>query len=118
MRRAVRDLDPLRMKHGDGVIETVHLKREMSQIGLDLHRSAAGEVADLNFLVALWRFQEDQLGTSRGFMSADFVQTENLAIKRKGLFEIVDSVSRVQELSNECHGREIRKLSVMAQSWV
>ena len=44
-------------------IETVHLEREMREIGLHLHRAAAGEKADFNLLLAFGRLEKNQFRT-------------------------------------------------------
>ena len=43
------------------LIEVVDLKSEVRQIGTDYNRAAPVEFAYLNFLIAAWCFQEDEL---------------------------------------------------------
>lgn len=42
-------------------VQIVHLKSEMRQIGADDNRAAPVEFTYLNFLIASWCFQEDEL---------------------------------------------------------
>ena len=43
------------------LVQIVDFKREMRQIGADDNRAAPVEFAYLNFLIAAWCFQEDEL---------------------------------------------------------
>ena len=45
----------------DELVQIIYLKCEMRQIGTDDNRAAPVEFAYLNFLIAAWCFQEDEL---------------------------------------------------------
>jgi hypothetical protein len=66
------------------LIHVIHRKSQMRQIGLYLHRTAFGKMADLDQLFAGRGFQEDQHSPSRGTVPINLLQTKDITIKRYG----------------------------------
>jgi len=77
------------------LIETLDFKRQMRQVGLHLHRAAAGEIGDFNLLLALWRFQKNQFRSARRFVPAQLFQAKHVFVKPDRSFQIVDPIPRV-----------------------
>jgi hypothetical protein len=63
------------------LIQVVHLKREMGEVGSNHNRPAFVEFANLNFLVAIGRFQKHELRTATRRLAANLFETEDIFIK-------------------------------------
>ena len=73
---------------------------EVGQVGADDDGAAGGEGADFDEFVAVRRFEEDEFGAAGGFVAFDFFEAEDVFVEGDGFFEIVDSVTGVQELGD------------------
>ncbi len=74
------------------------LEAEVGQIRTDLHRSAFVELANLDFLLAVWSLEKYQLRSARTFRAACYFKTEYVTVKADCLLEIRDAVAGVEEL--------------------
>src|SRR5688572_24879054 len=72
----------------------------MSQIGLHFHRPAGREMAKLDEFVTPRRFEEDQFGAARRLVPSGLFQTEHVAVEPHRAFEVIDSITGVQQ--SEC----------------
>ena len=88
----------------------VDLERQMREIGLHLHRPASGKTAKLDEFFAARRFQENQFRSARRLVSIDFLKPENLAIKFHRAFQIIHTVTRMQQFRDNAHGERIARL--------
>src|SRR3954471_4101155 len=79
-------------------LEVVDLEREMGQVRSNDDRAALVELADLDFFLASWRLEENELRTAPGSVPAGFLQPEDVSIKRDGFFQIGYAVPRVEKL--------------------
>ena len=84
-------------------VEAVHLERQMREIGLDRHGSAAGEMADFNFLVAFGRLEKDEFRAARRSVPLDFLEAEDFAVESHRAFQIIHAVARMQEFCDLAH---------------
>jgi len=78
------------------LVQIVDFKCEMRQIGTDDNRAAPVEFAYLNFLIAAWCFQEDELRSTPRGVATNFLETEDVLVKRNGLLQVVYAIARVQ----------------------
>src|SRR5690349_4046425 len=60
-RRAIGDLDPLRVERGDRCVEAFDLKGQMDEVFLNLHWTARWETGQFNQLVAVGNLQEGEM---------------------------------------------------------
>ena len=60
-------------------------------------RSALIELADLNLLLALRRFEEDQLRAAPGSVPARFLQAEHVPVEVDRFLQILHPIASVQE---------------------
>ena len=61
----------------------------MGQVRTDHYRPALIEFAQLDFLLAARRLEENQLRTATGSVPARFLQTEHVFVKRDRLLEVL-----------------------------
>ena len=80
------------------LLDVVDFESQMGQIRTDYHGTAVIELTDFNFLFAPRRLEENQLRTSTGGVPSRFLQTENVAVERNGLFQIGHPISSVEKL--------------------
>ncbi len=78
------------------ILQTVHFKRDMSQIGLDLHRTTLIILAKLNGFVTFRCFHKHQFRAARGFVPAHFLQAQNVLVKFHSFVEVIHPVAGVQ----------------------
>jgi len=78
------------------LVQIVDFECDMREIGADDNRAAPIEFAYLNFLLAAWCFQENELGPASGSMATHLLQSENILVERNGLFQVVYAIARVQ----------------------
>jgi len=76
-------------------VEIVHFESEMCQIGPNYDRAALIEFAKFDFLLALGRFQKNQLRAAAGSMPAKLLESENVFVKRDRLLQIGHAVTSV-----------------------
>lgn len=79
--RPVREWITLGRRLPGEFLDVVDLKGKMGQVGPDQDRAALVKLAELDFLLASGRFQEDQLRAAPRGVAPDFLQPENIAIK-------------------------------------
>ena len=82
---------------GDGERRERGARGEMGQVGPDHDRPALVKFAELDFLFAPGRFQEDQLRSAPRSVAPHFLQPENVAIKRNRLLQVADAIAGVQK---------------------
>src|SRR5438309_4459124 len=93
----VRDLDALGLQRADGVIEIVHLKRQVDEVLLDLDRAAWRETAQLDQLLAVRDFQKRQVRAARGCFAFEDFQPQDVLVKCDRLVHVTDTHSSVQQ---------------------
>ena len=71
------------------LVQVVHLKSKMRQIGADHYRPALIKFANLDFFVAAGGFQKDELGAAPGCLTSNLFQSENVLVKRDGRWQVV-----------------------------
>lgn len=104
---AVGEGDAVRGEVAPEGLETVDLKGEVGEVGLDLDWAAVGEIAELDGFLAFGGFEEDQFGAAGRFVATDFLEPENIAIEPDGSFQIVHSVAGVEQFESEAHGASL-----------
>jgi capsid portal protein len=57
------------------LIQVLHLKSQMREVRSNHNRPALVEFANLNFLVAIGRFQKNELRTAAGRLAANLFET-------------------------------------------
>src|ERR1700730_18125619 len=93
--RAVRERITFRGRSASEFIQIIDLESQMRQIGTDHDRPAFVELADLNFLLALWRFEENKLRTAPGSMPANFLETQHVLVEGDRLLQGGHAVASV-----------------------
>ena len=78
------------------LIEVVHFKGEMRQIGADHYRPALIKFSNLDFFVAAGGFQKDELRAAPGCLTSNLFQSENVLIERDGFLQVMHAIARVQ----------------------
>ena len=78
--------------------KVVHLESEMGQVRPHHYGAALVELADLDFLIAAGRLQENQLRSAPGSVPARFLEPEDVPIKRDRFFQIGYAIPGVEEL--------------------
>jgi hypothetical protein len=78
------------------LVQIVHFKCEMRQIGADDDRSAIVELTDLNFLIAARRFEKDELRPAPGGLPANLLKAEDVLVKRDRFLQVMYAIARVQ----------------------
>src|SRR4051794_25457017 len=96
--RAIRERITFFRRFPGERFKVVHLESEMSQVRPYHYRTALVELADLNFLVAPWRLEENQLRAAPGSVPARLFQSKNITVKCHGPVQIRDAIPRVQKL--------------------
>src|SRR5205823_532085 len=86
--------------------EIIDLKSEVSEVGLDLNGAAGREITNFDEFFAGGSFEEDEFGTARGFVAADFQQAEHIDVKTNRFFKLVHAVAGVQQLFDSAHSRD------------
>lgn len=107
--RAVGILDAMSGQMFSELLKIFDFESKVSEIGLDGHGAAVGEVTDLDEFFTLGRLEKDQLGAARRFMTADFMQTEDVPVKADGLFQIVHSIAGVKKFFDSAHELKITR---------
>src|SRR5205809_5633018 len=79
------------------LVQIIHFECEMRQIGTNLHRTALIKFAKLDFLVATWCFQEDELRSAARCVSSNLFESENILIKRNRFLQVMYAIARVQQ---------------------
>src|SRR2546425_12118465 len=74
--RAVGDLDTLGLQGPDGLVQVVHLKREVDQIFLDSDGPSRREAAELDQLLAVRHFEEGQMRAARRRLAAHHLHSD------------------------------------------
>ena len=75
-------------------------KGEVCQIRPDLHRPTNIILADLDLLLALRGFEKDELRSAPALTTTSLLKPQDIAVKMNGLFQIVNTITSVKELSN------------------
>src|SRR5438132_3688294 len=96
--RAVGDLDALGLQGPDGLVQVVHLKREVDQIFLDSDRPARREAAELDQLLAVRHFEEGQMRAARRRLALQHLQAEHLGVEPDGLVHVAHPHPGMQQL--------------------
>ena len=81
-------------------VDILYLKGEVCEIRADQYGAAGIVFADFDQLLAAWGLEKNQLGTPSALTSADFFEAEDVFVEGDGFFEVVDSVTGVQELGD------------------
>src|SRR5437660_3887236 len=76
-------------------IQIVHFEGKMGEIRTDYDRSALVEFVNFNFLLALWRFEKNQLRPAPGRVAANFLQPKNVFIKRDRFLQVLHPIPGV-----------------------
>ena len=71
------------------LVQVIYFKCEMCQIRTDDDRPAVVKFANLNFLMAAGRFQENQLRAAPGSVTPKLLQTEHVLVERNCFLQIV-----------------------------
>src|SRR5256886_2121861 len=96
--RAVGDLDALGLQGPDGLIQVVHLKREVDQIFLDSDWPARRKAAELDQLLAVRHFEEGQMRAARRRLALHHLQAEHLGVEPDGLVHVAHPQPGMQQL--------------------
>src|SRR5262245_23772149 len=75
----------------------------MREVRLHLHWTAGRERTQFDLLFAGRRFQENQLGAARRFVSSDFLQAEDVLVKFYSALEVIDAIARMQKFRGCAH---------------
>ena len=99
--RAVRLFDAVFFQVLAKFGEIIHLEGKVSEIGLDLDRAAGWKITNFDQLFAAGRFEENEFGAARRFVTAHFFEAEHINVKTNALFEIVHAPRRERRLQRE-----------------
>ena len=88
-------------------LKAVHLEREMGEVGLHLHRAAAGKIRDFDLLLAAGRLEKNEFRAARRFVPPDFLEAQHVAVKFHRAFQIVHAIARVQQFRDLAHARNL-----------
>ena len=81
-------------------VQICDFEGEMGEVR-SYHHGAAGVIlADLDFLGASGGLQKDQLGTASALAPSDFLQTEDVAVKRNRLLKVLNAIAGVEEFGD------------------
>jgi len=89
-----------------------HGKGKVSQIEADLHRAAGLKLAELNLLVTLGSFEENELGATVAFAASGFLEPQDITVEADRFFEIVNAVTGVEKFGDHIL-RMILKLGLL-----
>ncbi len=95
-RRAVRDLDSLRLERRNGFIKTIHLECQMDKIVLHGHGSARRKTGQLNQLIAVRDLEEGKLRSSRRRLPLQHLKPEHIRIKPDRSVQVTDAHAGVE----------------------
>src|ERR1700676_2152640 len=93
--RTVRERIAFRGRFPRECIEIVPFEGQMRQVGANNDRAALIELTDLNLLLALRRFEEDQLRAATGSVPTDFLQTEHIPVEGDCLLQVFHAITSV-----------------------
>src|SRR5262245_58391216 len=77
-------------------VQVVDLKSQVRKVRTDNNRAAPVEFAYLNFLIAAWCFQKDEVRAAPGSVAANLLKAENVLVERNRLLQVVYAIARVQ----------------------
>ena len=91
------DLDSLRVKRRDGVVEAFHLKGEMDKIFLDFHWPARRKTGQLDQLLAVGHFEKSQVRAARRDLPFQHLQSKDVGVEGNRLLHVADAHTSVEE---------------------
>src|SRR5687768_5453615 len=75
---AVGIFDPMFSQMFSELLQAIHLESQVREVRLHLDRPAGRKMADLDQLLTVRRFEENQFRTAWRLVAADFLQAQNI----------------------------------------
>ena len=99
-------------------LDILDLEGQVRDVGAHIDGAAGVELANLDFFLAPWRLEKDQLRAPRRGVAAGLLQAEDIAIKGGRFLQIGDSIAGMEEsLHHFCFGFSGSALSVGVGAW-
>lgn len=100
LRRPVGDRHLFRLQTPDRVVQIFDFKGQVDEIFLNPDRSARGETAEFDELLAIGHLEEGQVGSARRDFPFQDLQPQDVPVETDGLLHVADPQAGVEEFGD------------------